>query len=71
MLADDDLDEDGYSDCVDEGLTMDGPASLLRKLIDVEPSQPAFTSALWRGLVGGGALDHRAETLDGLSPDAT
>lgn len=70
MLADDGFDDDNYSDCADEGMAMDGPASLLRRLIEIEPSQPGFTSALWRGLVGGGALDHRADSLDGLSPDA-
>ncbi|MCC7053149.1 MAG: hypothetical protein IT355_07755 [Gemmatimonadaceae bacterium] len=69
MFADDLLDEDGCSDCADEGVVLDGPATLLRALIDVEPSLPAFTSALWRGLVGGGALEHRANSLAVLSPE--
>jgi hypothetical protein len=74
MLADDSLadafEEDGYTDCADEGVVMDGPAALLRALIDAEPSLPTFTSALWRGLVGGGALEHRADTLASLPPES-
>ena len=73
MLADSSLldafEEDGYTDCADEGVVLDGPATLLRALIDVEPSLPSFKSALWRGLVGGGALEHRANTLAGLTPE--
>jgi hypothetical protein len=61
-------DDDDCSDCADEGTVLDGPATLLRALIDIEPSLPAFKSALWRGLVGGGALDHRADSLAGLAP---
>jgi hypothetical protein len=70
MLADETFDDDACSDCADEGMTLDGPATLLRALIEVEPTLPAFRSALWRGLVGGGALYHRAESLAGLSPEA-
>ena len=61
-------DDDDCSDCADEGTVLDGPATLLRALIDIEPALPAFKSALWRGLVGGGALDHRADSLAGLTP---
>ncbi len=69
MMADDSLaDDDNCSDCADEGMVLDGPAALFRALIDVEPVQPNFTSALWRGLVDGGALYHRADCLAGLSP---
>jgi hypothetical protein len=69
MLADESLgDDDNCSDCADEGMVLDGPATLFRALIAVEPSQPVFTSALWRGLVDGGALYHRAESLAGLTP---
>jgi hypothetical protein len=42
---------------------------LLRQLIDIEPAPPAFTSALWRGVMAFGALNHRAETLAGLTPE--
>ena len=69
MRADDDALEDALEDCADEGLVLDGPATLLRALIDAEPSLPSFTSALWRGLIGGGALDHRADSLAGLTPE--
>ena len=61
-------DDDDCSDCADEGTVLDGPATLLRALIDIEPALPAFKSALWRGLVGGGALYHRADSLAGLTP---
>ncbi len=69
MLADDSALEDAFDDCADEGVVLDGPATLLRALIDVEPSLPSFTSALWRGLIGGGALYHRADSLAGLAPE--
>ncbi len=69
MLADMPLEDDACSDCADEGMVLDGPATLLRALIDVEPALPAFKSALWRGLVGGRALYHRADSLAGLSPE--
>lgn len=61
-------DNEEYDDCADEGVVLDGPAAILRALIDAEPSPPTFKSALWRGLVGGGALDHRADTVAGLTP---
>ena len=70
MLDDYPPDDDNCSDCADEGVVLDGPATLLRALIDIEPALPAFKSALWRGLVAGGALYHRADSLDGLSPEA-
>lgn len=63
-VADDDYD----GDCADEGTVLDGPGALLRAILEVEPSQPGFTSALWRGLVNDGALYHRADSLDGLVP---
>jgi hypothetical protein len=63
-------DDDACSDCADEGVVLDGPATLLRALIDIEPALPAFKSALWRGLVASGALGHRADSLDGLSPES-
>ncbi len=69
MLADDSALEEAFEDCADEGLVLDGPAALLRALIDVEPSLPSFKSALWRGLIGGSALDHRADSLAELSPE--
>ena len=69
MLADDSALEDALEDCADEGVVLDGPAALLRALIEVEPSLPSFTSALWRGLIGGGALHHRADSLAGLTPE--
>lgn len=69
MLADYPPDDDSCTDCADEGVVLDGPATLLRALIDIEPALPAFTSALWRGLVVGGALNHRADSLAGLSPE--
>jgi hypothetical protein len=71
VFADDWFFDDDCSDCADEGTVLDGPASLLRALIDVEPSPPIFTSALWRGLADVGSLDHRADTLDGLPPQAS
>ena len=64
-------DDDGCDDCADEGQVLDGPAHLFRALIDAEPAPPTFTSALWRGLIDGSALTHRAETLDGLPPKAS
>jgi hypothetical protein len=67
MCADDIADDDDC-DCADEGLVLDGPATLFRALIEIEPALPAFKSALWRGLAGGRALDHRADSLDGLAP---
>lgn len=74
MLADDSLldafEDDGYTDCADEGVVLDGPATLLRALLEAEPALPAFTSALWRGLAGGSALEHRANTLASLTPEA-
>ena len=69
MLADDSALEDAFEDCADEGLVLDGPAALLRALIDIEPSLPSFKSALWRGLIDGRALDHRADSLAGLPPE--
>ena len=71
MLIEDNLDDDACSDCADEGTVLDGPATLLRALINVEPALPTFTSALWRGLVDGGALDHRANTLADLTPKSS
>ncbi len=69
MIIDDDLaEDDNCSDCADEGMVLDGPATLFRALIDIEPAQQTFTSALWRGLIDGGALYHRADSLAGLSP---
>ncbi len=69
MLADLPVDDDTCADCADEGVVLDGPAALFRALLDVEPALPAFKSALWRGLVGGGALYHRADSLAGLTPE--
>ena len=69
MFADAAYDDDDCDDCADEGVVLDGPAALLRALLDVEPALPAFTSALWRGVVGGGALSHRADSLAGLAPE--
>ncbi len=63
-------DDDDVCDCADEGVVLDGPAMLLRALIDIEPTLPAFNSALWRGIAGTGALNHRADSLSGLSPEA-
>jgi hypothetical protein len=70
MLVDIPAEDDSCSDCADEGMVLDGPGALLRALIDVEPALPAFKSALWRGLVVGGALYHRADSLAGLSPES-
>ena len=61
-------DDDSWDDCADEGVVLAGPASLLRALLDVEPALPAFSSALWRGLISGPALDHRAEALHNVTP---
>lgn len=61
--------DDDCSDCADEGVVMDGPAALFKALIDIEPALPGFKSALWRGLIDGGALTHRADTLTGLAPE--
>jgi hypothetical protein len=61
--------DDDFDDCADEGVVLDGPAALLRQLIDIEPAQPAFNSALWRGVVSLGSLNHRAESLPGFSPE--
>jgi hypothetical protein len=60
--------EESCEDCADEGVVLDGPATILRALLNAEPSQPDFSSALWRGLVAGGALSHRADALSGLAP---
>lgn len=68
-FADEVTDDDFDGDCADEGVVLDGPAALLRAILEVEPSQPGFTSALWRGLVTGGALHHRADSLAGLVPE--
>ena len=68
-FADEIPDDDFAGDCADEGVVLDGPAALLRAILEVEPSQPGFTSALWRGLVNGGALHHRADSLAGLLPE--
>ncbi len=70
MTDDASIDDDDVTDCADEGVVLDGPATLLRALIDVEPSLPAFSSALWRGIAGSGALNHRADSLSGLTPEA-
>lgn len=70
MFADDFLDDDdAYDDCADEGLVLNGPATLLRALIDAEPALPEVKSALWRGLLDCGSLNHRADSLAGLSPE--
>ena len=69
MFTDTMVDDDTFDDCADEGVVLDGPATLLRQLIDIEPAPPAFTSALWRGVVTFGALNHRAEALAGLTPE--
>ncbi len=69
MFADEAFDDDAVADCADEGVVLDGPASLLKALIDIEPSPPAFKSALWRGVAGSGAVNHRADSLRGLSPE--
>lgn len=69
MFTDASFEDDNFDDCADEGVVLDGPASLLRQLIDVEPALPAFKSALWRGVAGFGALNHRAESLAGLAPE--
>ena len=69
MFDDIPYDDEYCCDCADEGVVLDGPARLLRALIDIEPALPAFKSALWRGLVGGSALGHRADSLAGLSPE--
>lgn len=69
MFTDAWTDDDNCDDCADEGVVLDGPATLLRQLIDVEPALPAFKSALWRGIAGFGALNHRAESLSGLTPE--
>ena len=71
MPADLPCDEEDCSDCADEGTVLDGPATLLRALLDIEPALPAFKSALWRGLVGSRALHHRADSLAGLAPQAS
>lgn len=69
MFTDATVDDDNFDDCADEGVVLDGPAALLRQLIEIEPALPAFKSALWRGVVGVGALNHRAESLTSLSPE--
>ena len=70
MFTDTTLDDDTFDDCADEGVVLDGPATFLRQLIDIEPAAPAFKSALWRGVAAFGALNHRAEALAGLTPEA-
>jgi hypothetical protein len=70
MPTDETFEDDNCTDCADEGMVFDGPGTFFRALIEVEPAQPAFKSALWRGLAGGGALYHRADTLAGLTPQA-
>ena len=69
MSTDEIRDEDAYDDCVDEGIVLGEPAALLRALIEVEPSLPTFTSAIWRGVVNGVSLNHRADSLAGLTPE--
>ena len=70
MFADDSLDDDdAYDDCADEGVVLNEPATLLRALIDAEPALPEVKSALWRGLLDCGSLNHRADSLAGLSPE--
>ncbi len=69
MFTDASVDDDNFDDCADEGVVLDGPAALLRQLIEIEPALPAFKSALWRGVVDAGALNHRAESLTSLSPE--
>lgn len=69
MDDDSSLEEEEIADCADEGMVLDGPATILRALIDIEPSRPDFTSALWRGVAGSRALNHRADSLAGLSPE--
>jgi hypothetical protein len=71
MLADNWFDDaDDCSDCADEGMVLDGPASLFRELLNAEPSAQEFSSALWRGLIPGRSLDHRADTVAGFPPQA-
>jgi hypothetical protein len=69
VFTDASVDDDNFDDCADEGVVLDGPAALLRQLIEIEPALPAFKSALWRGVVDAGALNHRAESLTSLSPE--
>lgn len=69
MFTDASFGDDDVDDCADEGVVLDGPAVLLRQLIEVEPAPPAFKSALWRGIADSAALDHRAKTLADLSPE--
>ena len=69
MFTDTMVDDDTFDDCADDGVVLDGPATLLRQLIDIEPAPPAFKSALWRGVAAFGALNHRAEALAGLTPE--
>jgi hypothetical protein len=69
MTADELFEDDVCLDCADEGASFDGPATLLRALLDIEPAPPSFTSALWRGVAGSGALYHRADSLAGLAPE--
>ncbi len=71
MLGDEATDDDDVTDCADEGVVLDGPATLFRALIDIEPSLPAFKSALWRGIAESGALNHRADSLSGLTPESS
>jgi len=69
MHVDEAVEDDGYLDCADEGLVLDGPAKVLRAILEAEPNLPGFTSALWRGIVGCGTLEHRANTLARFGPE--
>ena len=70
MILDDAPEDDPFTDCVDEGVPMDGPASLLRALLDVAPTAPSERSALWRGLIGGGPFHQRADSLAAFAPES-
>ena len=65
----DDIDDEGCGDCADEGTTLDGPGTLFRALLAVEPAAPAFASALWRGVAASHSLDHLADSLTQLPPE--
>jgi hypothetical protein len=69
VLAEDPAEmSDEMVDCADEGQVLNGPATLLRALLDAEPAPSDFSSALWRGLVPGGLLYNRADALTRLPP---